>query len=957
MPQNNEIHQENNRLIKAFSSLFYSCNFSSFDGNSLKDIRWRVDGETGHPVFNQRYAFRDKLNAPYHVVDSRADGRGRTSKTYTLKSGEIEKLLNERVSVPELLDSRGKKRTTATPDATKPMKANRKTSMGGHRHRVKTPANSTMNEIVPSRATVRPSNAPGATTTRPSTIKHPDRTPTPTTPSPTTPTPSFSTNKSHKHRTTMPSTKKDVQKPNPINTNRKEQLDPLVNTTTMSSADVRPSQSPKVATDLVKMTNSTQIINNNDINDGVIIATTTAATPSTPTRAEQHSPRATSQTVMPTNIDNDIADPIDAANSDDDDDIVYDVEVEDLSEPNPNEPHDTVPTIDPIIYEGILGAVNSDYFPSFQPEFSVDPKTGQPVFTNQYAFRDNVNPSYYVYDAKTNKYKQGDYFKNAVNEQKVEKSPAADRKNATVVDKPTKRPNTKFSFNKPRPMRPNAPHVAQPPTRPPVIITTEPPHVQPPIQQPNEANVHHHQHHYRPDNNNNNQNIPQQPPPIDPNVYQGIVGASQFGFPSYQPLFVPNQQQPSQQTQYGVWTFHGFGYQTPGQLAFQQNFYFPPAYAPQYGPPPPPNAAITAPHPTSEPFQYHHNHFHGASVPYDTSSSYETPVYTSYPGSYPTSKSPTETTHALTTRRHTKPSGNEYRPPPQTETYPSTQYPQYPVSTYEPSHKPHRPSYSTQTEHAYTERPNYFTTSPAPSTTERPNYFTTSSKPLNLQYQHHHPSYLTSTASSYPTYSPPTTIGTTERPNYFTTSKKPSGGHHNHHHYHHNTNRPYYSGTAPTYPTYSTSPATTIHTTERPNYFTPSTRPTQPPSPPPAIYNPVYPSYQPAPNASSVHHPIYIAGSPPNGNQVTIAYGPNVFNHHHHPSGLQPHQPSPPPTPTVYSSAFTTTTTTTTAQNSAYGSRTPTQYPTYYRDPDYSYDIRNFNSPRKGNLVTNISKY
>lgn len=77
---------------------------STFDGNSLRDERWRFDPDTGHPVYRYRYAFRDGLQSPFHVVDAKSDGTGFHSKSYISTDG-IGDLLGQRVNEPKTLRS------------------------------------------------------------------------------------------------------------------------------------------------------------------------------------------------------------------------------------------------------------------------------------------------------------------------------------------------------------------------------------------------------------------------------------------------------------------------------------------------------------------------------------------------------------------------------------------------------------------------------------------------------------------------------------------------------------------------------------------------------------------------------------------------------------------------------------------------------------------------------------
>lgn len=820
-----------------------------------------MDSETGHPVYNHRYAFQDKKNAPFHVVDSRADGRGRVSKSY-LVADNIDKLLSVRVEEPVLLNEAGKRlgsQTHAGPIKT--ARGNKTSSHSNkrrpsHQHRVKVPQNSTVTVVLPIKP---PSSASGVTIIPPLNTNHHSSS------SSSAPTLSTSTHKHNKkgHHKRPANSDKTKHKSSVINKTDDGQSSLTLSTTSTPTPTVQSTTSYIHLADVEKKTAETtqaiQTIAN-------VVSSTTTAVPPTPTQAEQHTPRATSSSMTP-NYDVEV----------DEDEDSY-AEVEDLSNEY-TRPSEAIPPIDPIIYEGILGAVQSDNFPTFQPELSVDPITGQPVFTHRYEFRDEVNPAYYVYDANTKTLGIGDYFKPqryGQGEDKSDKYSAADKKHRF---NPFNRPN--------RPNRPHAGghaggHAAQ---------VTAPPATTTPAPVP-EMNV----------ERNETQSYYHAPAHIDPNVYQGIVGASQFGFPTFQPVMQPNQQQ------YGTWMFQGFGYQTPGQLAFQQNFYFPPGLSTQYGSPPmPPAYAMTfapqygpphAVHPTHAP----QNHYH--SLP--TAAPHPSPDYTDRPNYFVTSsKAPLPTDS--TTRRHTKPTNRPKPPPPtyqpEAPSAPPTQYPS--SGAYQSTHHNHhnRPTYTVPNPTpAYTERPNYFVTSTAaPITTERPNYFTKPTKP-----------------------------------------SKPSGGHYHHH-------RPSYAGSTHGTAPPTTPSTTTTSTTEQPNYFkpTPYPGPAPAPAPAPAPVPCAHPGHPGHPSTPYIYHPIQVGGSSP-GNQITIAYGPNVFNHLH-----------PTPSPTMYTTGTTTTTTTT--QNSMYVPQTtsqpayvssygPSSYgPSYSRGADENIDIRAFTATTKGN--------
>lgn len=821
-------------------------------------MKWRFDGKSGHPVYNHRYAFQDKLNAPFHVVHSRADNRGRVSKSYLL-TDNIETLLSERVSEPELPTGRHRHDSKKHPIRTNPelisnataIKApnkNRKSPQSGvkhplNQHHVKAPRNSTQNGKQPNRSKLPPLNASG--TTIASSVNSNQHL--------STSTPNKNNSQSH----TKPITSPDIQeqKPNPLHTANVERSNSSLSTTIMPyQAVYRTTKSTDPTSYSVEKEQKTEQATKPT---QISTATTRTTTP----RPEQHSSRATSQSFAT-----------------DDDSEDFEVEVEDLSDSD-STPQD--PPIDPIIYEGIIGAVQSNFFPIYQPELDVDPTSGEPAFAHRYAFRDDVNPSYFVYDTNTKTHSPGNYFKPG----KYGQDKSNSHTNSHSANNKSNRPHIKYHFNRPRPNKHNASQVAQLP--PPTVIASRP-LGQP---QPNVSLG-------RPNATDNQYNPPAV---IDPNVYQGIIGAAQYGFPMAQPAFLPAQVFPGQQ-QYGVWTFQGFGYQTPVQAAFQQNFYFPsPIMTPITGGNPvsqtigpPSSGSYYSPStavPTVTPIE--------STYPI-ASSTYNSAVYTERPNYFITSSKATPQPTVYSTPHHSKPT-NTNRPssvvasskPPATSTNtPSRPTPQYPVSSYQTTHYPDptRPSYISST-----------------------------------------PQVITST-----TRPPATQTVVTERPNYFVTSAKPplsSVGQ--------NYNRPSYAGNFPSRPTYATTPITTpptitIGTTTRPNYFGTSSAPSF--APPTAA--PPYPSVPGIPPVSSnpsepiIYNPIHIGGSPP-GNQITIAYGPNVFNHH--PTAVSA-------APAVYTS---TTTTTTTTQNSVYTPQS-SNYP-YSRDATNSFDIRMFDGSTKGN--------
>lgn len=71
---------------------------SYYDGESLRDEKWRFDPKTGSTVVSRRNGFREMDN--FHLVDATLDALGSFTKSYKMKNEKD--LLKHRVDEPHV---------------------------------------------------------------------------------------------------------------------------------------------------------------------------------------------------------------------------------------------------------------------------------------------------------------------------------------------------------------------------------------------------------------------------------------------------------------------------------------------------------------------------------------------------------------------------------------------------------------------------------------------------------------------------------------------------------------------------------------------------------------------------------------------------------------------------------------------------------------------------------------
>lgn len=498
-------------------------------------------------------------------------------------------------------------------------------------------------------------------------------------------------------------------------------------------------------------------------------------------------------------------------------------------------------------------------------------ETGYPVYSHRYAFQDSRDSPFRVVDAKSDN--DGKRSKSYILNEGIDKL-LAERVHEPRALR-SKIPNEIHGLERRRPHRPNKTETVSPVTTASTTTTTvpySPSTIQPEVSSSNPTSV------------------APQAPGLDPNVYQGIVGSLQNGyFPSYYPHIISSPQG----EQYGVWSFQGFGQQSPTQGTYQQNFYphsQPPAEMPQYG--------LPSINPVASNSDKHPNHV------------------------APITPSPDPPNYFGTTPKPDSAVG-PYRPnngPAVIQT----------ISSYNPSASTLPPPIST-------DRPNYFVSPPAPPPNTQP--------PYGVHANHHsQPASSSNTQpTAYPATAPP------QRPGYYGQTQHRPGLISSD-----NTNRPTYYGTstsAPstttpptTYPPhhYGTPPATisSVPTTDRPNYFgtsTPSTTASQyfgpsakPPAPPSSgIFS------LPSNSSHLIYNPIYIHA--PASGQFNINYGPNIIAYPPQASGPSTRSPT-----TTVISTTTTTTQSTIYWPSSSTTANPTRTSKKPKDPTNDFDIRQF---------------
>lgn len=82
--------------------LYKKCNYSHYDGESLRDEKVRYDLQKKDTVFNVRYGFRDSKSNLFYLTESRLDGTGIFSKTSFVTSEVLVEMLKQEVEVPVL---------------------------------------------------------------------------------------------------------------------------------------------------------------------------------------------------------------------------------------------------------------------------------------------------------------------------------------------------------------------------------------------------------------------------------------------------------------------------------------------------------------------------------------------------------------------------------------------------------------------------------------------------------------------------------------------------------------------------------------------------------------------------------------------------------------------------------------------------------------------------------------
>lgn len=518
---------------------------------------------------------------------------------------------------------------------------------------------------------------------------------------------------------------------------------------------------------------------------------------------------------------------------------------------------------------------------SFRDEkWRYDPNTGFPAYSNRYAFKDGLKSPYHVVDAKSDEH--GVYTKSYILQDNIEKFLTH------RVDEPevlhARKVNKKQVITRLRPNKNNrTDHTTRPrpttgrPTHVPLTTTTDSPTSVLPSQIPDKQTG----------------NLPDgQKPALDPIIYQGIIGGLQSGiFPSYYPQII---QSPDGQ-QNGVWSFHGFGQQSPIQGQFQQNFYLthPPDRQAQYGSPSPTPPTVESSEPpnyfgTSKKPGKPHNR------PSRTTTTSSPPTTTSYRPTYATQSSTTLPPIPITTDRPNY-FGSSSKPPD--------------TGNHQPNYNQNKPITisATDLKPIYTERPNYFSTTTVQPRPEPDPTVPTYSTGYPITIPPPRPGYLGN--KPYPTNS-----DNSDFSNYITSSN-----------YMPPTNQPSYIETSsaqqpphpqPHPPTY-TEPGSITH-----------------PFPPPSE------AFYLAPNSTTsyIYSPIYI-GSAHVGDSISINYGPQILTLPTYPlpSTRQPSPSSRHP--------LTAIVTTTTTQSTLYWPSTtpsPSQPPFYYPgpDPDTQFDIR-----------------
>lgn len=79
-----------------------SCDFhlseSYYDGEQLRDEKWRFDPKTGSAAVSRRNGFRDKDT--FHLVDATLDALGSFTKSYKMKNDKD--MFKQRVKEPHL---------------------------------------------------------------------------------------------------------------------------------------------------------------------------------------------------------------------------------------------------------------------------------------------------------------------------------------------------------------------------------------------------------------------------------------------------------------------------------------------------------------------------------------------------------------------------------------------------------------------------------------------------------------------------------------------------------------------------------------------------------------------------------------------------------------------------------------------------------------------------------------
>lgn len=84
-------------ISKNFVMIRLTCTeHSYYDGDSLRDEKWRFDPKTGAAVVSRRNGFRDMDN--FHLVDATLDALGSFTKSYHMKNEKD--LIKDRVKEP-----------------------------------------------------------------------------------------------------------------------------------------------------------------------------------------------------------------------------------------------------------------------------------------------------------------------------------------------------------------------------------------------------------------------------------------------------------------------------------------------------------------------------------------------------------------------------------------------------------------------------------------------------------------------------------------------------------------------------------------------------------------------------------------------------------------------------------------------------------------------------------------